>query len=66
MREALNSPRVVLLELTPEVAVASARLQWQHRDPADRLIIATTILHGAQLVTKDETIRAFAPTRVVW
>lgn len=66
MREALNAPRVILLELTPEVAMASARLPWQHRDPADRLIVATAIIHGARLITKDETIRAFAPARAVW
>src|SRR4051812_44808296 len=36
MQESLAAPRVQLLPLTPEVAVAASRLEWNHRDPADR------------------------------
>jgi len=30
-----------------------------HGDPADRLIVATAIHHGADLVSKDKAIRSF-------
>ena len=34
-------------------------LDWSHRDPADRTIVATADLLGCPLVTSDETIRSF-------
>ena len=66
MREALLIRRVALLDITPEIAVEAVQLDWHHRDPADRLIVATTIVHAASLVTKDDTIHAFAPVRAIW
>jgi PIN domain nuclease of toxin-antitoxin system len=36
------------------------------RDPADRLIGATAIVHGLQLVTRDGPIRASGEVPVVW
>jgi PIN domain nuclease of toxin-antitoxin system len=35
-------------------------------DPADRLIYATAVEHGARLATADERLRAADPARVVW
>lgn len=45
--------------------IKSVELQWEHRDPADRVIVATAMLHGCPLVTSDEAIRAFYP-RAIW
>ena len=45
--------------------IKSVELQWEHRDPADRVIVATAMLRGCPLVTSDETIRAFYP-RAIW
>lgn len=59
-------PQVQRLELTPEIAVLSSRLEWPHRDPADRLIVATAIVYGASLVTKDGEITALIPDRTIW
>ncbi len=36
------------------------------RDPADRIIGATAVVHGLQLVTKDEGIRASGEVPCVW
>jgi PIN domain nuclease of toxin-antitoxin system len=36
------------------------------KDPADRLIGATAVVHGARLVTKDEEIRASGEVDCVW
>jgi PIN domain nuclease of toxin-antitoxin system len=66
MQESLSTPRVQRLELTTEIAVVSSRLEWPHRDPADRLIVATAIVHDASLVTKDGEISAFIPDRTIW
>ncbi len=37
-----------------------------HKDPADRIIIATAIVLGASLVTKDRRIRNFRKIKTIW
>lgn len=39
-------------------------LDWDHRDPADRIIVATAIHHHATLLSSDRVIRAFFPSTV--
>jgi len=43
--------------LTREVAVVSHELSLPHRDPADRFLAATAIVHGLTLMTVDERLR---------
>ena len=58
---ALAFPGVRLAGLSPPIAIESTRLPGPlHRDPADRLLIATARLTGAALVTRDERILAYA------
>jgi PIN domain nuclease of toxin-antitoxin system len=45
--------------------LSSLELDWQHRDPADRLIVALALREKLSLVTRDETIRAWYPSVVV-
>ena len=64
---ALQRPKVKLLPLTPEIAVLSTRLPGQfHGDPADRLIAASSLVHKAPLVSKDEKIQQWAYMNVIW
>ncbi|MEE6161748.1 type II toxin-antitoxin system VapC family toxin [Cylindrospermopsis raciborskii DSH] len=43
---ALQHPKIQLLALTPEIAVLSTRLPGNfHGDPADRLIVASSLVH---------------------
>ncbi len=59
--EALAFPGVRLKGLSPSVAIESTRLPDPlHRDPADRILIATARLLGAALVTCDARILAYA------
>lgn len=61
VQAALSLPGVRLAPLSPEVAVASARLPGViHGDPADRLIAATARHHGATLVTDDRLLLEYA------
>jgi len=39
---------------------------FRHRDPADRLIAATAIVHGAQLITADAQLGRVRGLRVLW
>jgi len=66
MDDSLRAEGIELLPLTPAVAAASAQLGALRGDPADRLIVATAITHGAALVTRDERIRASGVVRTVW
>jgi PIN domain nuclease of toxin-antitoxin system len=68
VHQALARPRAVLLELSPEVAILAGQLGERgfHGDPADRLIAASAMCRGVELVTKDQTIRAFEGVRTVW
>ncbi|HUP48695.1 MAG TPA: type II toxin-antitoxin system VapC family toxin [Thermoanaerobaculia bacterium] len=44
------------IAVSGEIAIAAARLERLHGDPADRLIVATALVVGAQLVTADQRI----------
>jgi PIN domain nuclease of toxin-antitoxin system len=58
--QALNYPGVQLLELTPEIAIASTQLPGEfHRDPADQLIVATARVNNCPLVTSDSKISRY-------
>ena len=66
MREAMDQPKVRLLDITIELAHEAAVLDWAHRDPSDRMIVATAIAHDAPVVSKDDRIRMFRPARAIW
>jgi PIN domain nuclease of toxin-antitoxin system len=49
------------------IAMRSVRLLPPlHADPADRIIVATALTLGAELVTKDERLLAYPGVRTVW
>lgn len=62
---ALRLDRVELLPLSPEVAALSTELAL-HGDPADRIIVATALVAGGQLVTKDDRLRQSGIVPCVW
>lgn len=47
------------LPLTFSHMRAAGDLDWEHRDPFDRMIVAQAQLEGHLLVTKDSRIRAY-------
>jgi PIN domain nuclease of toxin-antitoxin system len=63
---ALRAPRVELLPLEPEVAVAAAALGAFGGDPADHMIVATARDRKAPLATADERITESGLVHVVW
>lgn len=48
-----------ILGLDSETAVRGARLEWGHRDPVDRWMVAHAHRLNVPIVTGDATIRAF-------
>ena len=60
VEEALATPGLTLVPLTPEIALDSSRLPGDfHGDPADRIIVATARRLGARLLTRDEKLLAY-------
>lgn len=55
-------------EITWQIASAAGDLDWQHRDPFDRMIAATAIVLGADLVTANRAFRSpgAPPLTLVW
>ena len=51
--KALEGSDVNLLPITPAIAGLAVDLPEHHSDPQDRIIIATAISHGAQLMSAD-------------
>jgi len=64
VREALATPGLTLVPLTPEIAVHSTCLPGNfHSDPADRIIAATARIMGARLATRDRKMVEYAKQR---
>ncbi len=60
-------PFVNFIPVDNSIAVKSVNLpQPFHSDPADRIIIATAILLGASLITKDERILKYPHVKTIW
>lgn len=63
---ALEESGVVCVPLTPMIVHTSVTLPEIHRDPADRMIIATAQAHGASLITADAAIQKYPGVRCLW
>lgn len=67
VEQALAQPKVELMPLTPPIAVKATQLGRDFPgDPANRLIVATTILESATLITKDSRIRDYLAVNTIW
>jgi PIN domain nuclease of toxin-antitoxin system len=67
IHQSLAQPRLSLLPLVPEIAVAAARLGADFPgDTVDRIIYSTARHHGWRLVTRDEHIRRHDPELTFW
>jgi PIN domain nuclease of toxin-antitoxin system len=60
-------PGVRFAPVDVDISVKSVQLPGEfHKDPADRLIVATARKLAAPLVTKDLKIRAYAHVKTIW
>lgn len=57
--------RVDILPVDVRTWIKNLELDWGHRDPADRTIVATASLHTCPLVTSDAVIRSFY-SQTIW
>lgn len=54
------------IEISNEHSLLSGRLDWEHRDPFDRMIVATAMLEGLPLITADHAFSALNGVQIRW
>ena len=60
-------PFLTFVPVDNRIAVRAVQLEgFPHRDPADRMIVATALRLGAALLTADARIRAYKAVKTVW
>ena len=52
--------------LTPEICLDASTMDWEHRDPFDRLIVSTALALGVALVSKDSAFENWDDLTLVW
>ena len=57
---------IEVLPITPAIAAAATSCRVPVRDPSDRLIAATAIVHGATLITRDRRLTGIPGLPTVW
>jgi len=57
---------VELLAVDTTVWLRTLSLAWAHRDPADRVIVATAQIKGVPVLTRDRRLRDFAGVECIW
>ena len=59
LSEVEASETVIFLPVTPRIAARAVTLPEHHKDPQDRIIIATALANQAQLLSVDEHFPAY-------
>lgn len=63
----LDSSGILLILLEPAIAVLSTHLPGAfHKDPADQIIVATSLFLDLPLATLDEKIRGYPGLKLAW
>lgn len=62
------TPELRVLPITPAIATRIGELEASgfHKDPADRIIVATALVHGLRLVSDDARIQKWAGVPMLW
>lgn len=67
LAKAIGDTGITVLDLSPAIATDACRLPGEfHKDPTDRIIVATSRVHNLRLITKDQKILEYPHVRSVW
>jgi len=56
---------LTIIPIDEYIWIENISLDWEHRDPADRTIVATARLKNLPIITKDENIKGFY-RKIIW
>ncbi len=65
-QRAVRELQVTVLPLEPHHALRMFSLPLHHRDPFDRMILATALSEGLPVVTRDRIFRRYSGVKVIW
>jgi PIN domain nuclease of toxin-antitoxin system len=57
---------ITVLNINPAIASLSVEHDFNHHDPADRLIASTALYHQAALITCDEHLSKVPGLQIIW
>ncbi len=60
-----QSSVVQIIPIDEDIWLESVNLEWNHRDPVDRVVVALAIRNKAAIITADREIRSFY-SDVIW
>lgn len=64
---AMDKTGIRVMELSPGIAIEACSLPGNfHKDPADRIIVATARINHMTLITKDHKILEYPEVKTVW
>jgi PIN domain nuclease of toxin-antitoxin system len=67
LNHAIGRTGIQVIELDPSVALDACNLPGVfHKDPVDRIIVATARTHDFSLVTADERILSYPDVHAIW
>lgn len=66
MPEMLEKQGAVIAPFTEDIALLAGLLDWTHRDPFDRMLAATALEFGMDLISADNSFDEVADLRRVW
>ncbi|HMR49155.1 MAG TPA: type II toxin-antitoxin system VapC family toxin [Arachnia sp.] len=62
----LRRADIETIEISNEHALLSGQLDWAHRDPFDRMIVATAMIEGLPLISADHEFRNLNGITLIW
>jgi PIN domain nuclease of toxin-antitoxin system len=65
-RQHLTRLDVKCIPITDEHSLLAGSMEWNHRDPFDRMIAAQCMLTSLPLATADEAFRSLAGVQLLW
>jgi len=64
---AIDETGIIVIDLSPDIATDSCNLPGEfHKDPADRIIVATARVLNLTLLTKDQKILDYPHVKSIW
>ncbi len=67
LNDSIQNSGLRVIDLTPEIAIDSCNLPGEfHKDPADRIIVATARTQNLTLLTKDKKIIDYPHVKAIW
>lgn len=62
----LRRADIETIDISNEHALLSGRLDWAHRDPFDRMIVATAMIEGLPVISADQEFRNLNGITLIW